>query len=43
MSAALQEGFTVLPAIFNQEEIATLRQARSGAFLDHDGTPFDGW
>jgi ectoine hydroxylase-related dioxygenase (phytanoyl-CoA dioxygenase family) len=27
MSAALQEGFTVLPAIFNHEEIVTLRQA----------------
>ena len=27
MSAALQNGFTVLPAIFTQEEIASLRQA----------------
>jgi ectoine hydroxylase-related dioxygenase (phytanoyl-CoA dioxygenase family) len=27
MSAALQDGFTVLPAIFTQEEIASLRQA----------------
>lgn len=27
MSAALPDGFTVLPAIFNQEEIAALRQA----------------
>ncbi len=27
MSAALQHGFTVLPAIFTQEEIASLRQA----------------
>ena len=27
MSAALEEGFTVLPAIFTREEIASLRQA----------------
>jgi hypothetical protein len=27
MSAALQDGFTALPAIFPQEEIGTLRQA----------------
>src|SRR5687767_3632089 len=44
MSAALQDGFTVLPALFTQDEIDTLRQAIADS-IDRVArvmlTPFD--